>query len=132
MVNRGNEFTDMAKRRINNKLPQLSVGEETFALHLRAAKLSYIRQFKFDAVRKWQFDFADLASRVVLDIQGGVWTNGAHVRGKGITNDCEKYSRATVAGYRVLLATTEQVLSAEAFLWWISVVESVKASRNVE
>lgn len=116
--------------RIRQRPRKLSLGEETFALQLRASKLTYIRQYQFDAHRKWKFDFADLTARVVLDIQGGVWTQGAHVRGKGMTNDCEKYSRAAVAGYRVLLATTDQVLTAQAFLWWVSVIEQYKASRR--
>lgn len=97
-----------------------SVGEETFALQLRALKLYCVRQYKFCDGREWRFDFADPPSRVVLDVQGGVWTRGAHARGAGITNDCEKYSTATVLGYRVLLATTQQVLSGDAMKWWFS------------
>ena len=106
------------------KRPQeLSVGEETFALQLRALKLFCVRQYKFCAPRDWLFDFADPPSRVVLDVQGGVWIRGAHARGVGITNDCEKYSTATVMGYKVLLATTGQVLSGDAMRWWLSATQ---------
>lgn len=107
------------------KRPQeLSVGEETFALQLRALKLDCVRQFKFCDSRDWLFDFAHTPSRVVLDIQGGVWIHGAHARGAGITNDCEKYSTATTLGYKVLLATTEQVLRGDAMRWWLEALQT--------
>lgn len=107
------------------KRPQaLSVGEETFALQLRALKLDAVRQFKFCDTRDWRFDFAHTPSRVVLDIQGGAWIRGAHARGAGIINDCEKYSTATTLGYKVLLATTEQVLRGDAMRWWFSATQT--------
>lgn len=119
----------LAAPKKNKKPNALSVGEETFALQLRALKLDAVRQFKFCDTRDWLFDFAHTPSRVVLDIQGGVWIRGAHARGAGITNDCEKYSTATTLGYKVLLATTEQVLRGDAMRWWFSATKELDHGR---
>jgi hypothetical protein len=53
--------------------------------------------------------------KVALEIEGGVWTNGRHVRGKGFLGDIEKYNAAAVRGWRLLRCTPEQFESGEIF-----------------
>ncbi len=48
--------------------------------------------------RKWRFDFCNLAGRVAIELEGGVYTGGRHTRGKGFENDCEKYNEAILSG----------------------------------
>jgi hypothetical protein len=36
------------------------------------------------------------------EVEGGVWTCGRHVRGRGYEGDCEKYSEAALRGWCVL------------------------------
>lgn len=56
--------------------------------------------------RQWRFDFAwpdvDGPAGVALEVEGGIWTNGRHVRGKGYENDMEKYSAAASMGWAVI------------------------------
>ncbi|CAM2295450.1 DUF559 domain-containing protein [Ralstonia mannitolilytica] len=93
----------------------MSVGEETFALHLRAAGIEgFEREYRFATPRRWKFDFANPALMVALEVEGGTWTRGRHTSGKGYAADCEKYSTAAVMGWRVLRFTTDQVKNGMA------------------
>src|SRR6187455_3881784 len=64
------------------------------------------RQFRFD--RAWPDHM------VAVEVQGGVWTNGAHSRGSGVQRDCLKLSMAAAVGWRVLPVTREMIESGEA------------------
>ena len=81
------------------------------------------REFRFSPPRRWRFDYSwplPRAARwkgIALEIQGGAWTQGRHTRGKGFSNDAEKFSAAAILGYCLIVATTQQVESGEAFTW---------------
>lgn len=93
----------------------MSVGEETFVLHLRAAGIEgFEREHRFAPPRRWRMDFADPARMIAVEIEGGTWAGGRHTRGSGFAADCEKYSTAAVMGWRVLRFTTDQVNSGMA------------------
>ena len=93
----------------------MSIGEETFALHMRAAGIDgFEREYRFAPPRRWKFDFCDPARMIAVEVEGGHWSGGRHVRGAGFQNDCEKYSTAAVLGWRVLRFTTDQVKSGMA------------------
>lgn len=93
----------------------MSIGEETFALHLRAAGIEgFEREHRFAPPRRWKFDFANPALMVALEVEGGTWARSRHTSGKGYAGDCEKYSTAAVMGWRVLRFTTDQVKSGMA------------------
>ena len=64
------------------------------------------RQFRFD--RAWP------AQMVAVEVQGAIWTNGAHSRGSGVQRDCLKLSMAAAVGWRVLPVTREMIESGEA------------------
>lgn len=61
----------------------------------------FIIEARFHESRRWRFDFLWPLKRVALEIEGGVFMRGRHVRPKGFIDDCEKYNAATLAGYRV-------------------------------
>jgi very-short-patch-repair endonuclease len=93
----------------------MSDAEETLALHIRAAKLPEpMREFKFHPARKWRFDFAWPARMLAEEVEGGIWTNGRHTRGKGYTDDCAKYNQATLLGWKVLRFPVSEIQSGEA------------------
>lgn len=54
--------------------------------------------------RRWRFDFAWPDSMVALEVEGGVFTAGAHASVKGILNDINKYNAAQHLGWRVIRA----------------------------
>ena len=93
----------------------MSHAEELFALHLRAEHLvDWQREYRFAPPRRWRFDFAHVAMRLAVEIEGGIFTNGRHSRGKGMEADMEKYNTATAMGWRVLRFSPGQVKSGEA------------------
>lgn len=64
--------------------------------------------------RKFRADFRHPATRLLVEVDGGVWTGGRHSTGTGITRDCEKTARGTLCGYRWLRFTAGQVTSGFA------------------
>lgn len=75
-----------------------------------------VSEFLFNPPRRWRFDYAWPERRLALEIEGGIWTTGRHVRGKGYENDCEKYNEAALLGWRVLRVTTNMVRDGRALM----------------
>ena len=92
----------------------MSDAEETMAFHLRAAGIAFDREVRIIPERRWRADFGFPGTRILLEIEGGVWTGGRHTTGAGFIRDAEKYNAAAMAGYTVLRVTTAQVESGEA------------------
>ncbi len=67
------------------------------------------REFRFHPKRRWRADFAQLESRVLIEIEGGVWTRGRHLTPRGFQADAEKYLTATLQGWSVVRLTDMQL-----------------------
>lgn len=103
--------------------------EDHLALLLLEAKIPFHRQVKPIPNRRFAFDFqcfnkpedakqVYMPTTVLVEIQGGVhMKRGGHSTGRGITRDAEKASLAAVAGYRLVVATTEHVRDGRALMW---------------
>ncbi len=76
-----------------------------------------VREHRFHPVRRWRFDAAwpELATPLAVEIHGAVFMQGGHTRGKGFSDDQEKFAHAAVAGWRVLPVTTGQFNAGD--LW---------------
>jgi hypothetical protein len=74
-------------------------------------------QYAFHPKRKWRYDFAFPLHRLLVDIDGGTYSRGAHARGGGIENDREKDAAAIIARFVVLRVTGKQVRSQRAVAW---------------
>lgn len=70
-----------------------------------------VREYKFSAARRWRLDYYCEGNgvRIGIEIHGGVWTQGRHVRGKGFLGDLEKLNAAQMQGIVVLQLGTDQV-----------------------
>jgi very-short-patch-repair endonuclease len=89
--------------------------EETLALHLRAAGLPEPeREYRFHAPRRWRFDFCWPDHRLAVEVEGGIWSGGRHVRGAGFEKDLEKYNRANLDGWCLLRFTGDMIKSGQA------------------
>ena len=66
----------------------------------------YETEYRFHPVRRWRFDVAFPEQKVAIELEGGTWMRGRHVRGKGFEEDCAKYNSALILGWRVLRFTT--------------------------
>lgn len=80
--------------------------------HLRAEKITFEREFRFHSTRKWRADFR--IGKVLVEVDGGLFINGRHSRGKGREADFCKLNEAVLLGYSVLQFSTGQVKRGEA------------------
>ena len=88
--------------------------EQTFLLMLKARKMpTPTPEFRFHPVRKFRWDWAWPEARLALEVEGGVWSGGAHGRGTGIVRDMEKSTLAAEEGWRIIRVTPSN-LATEA------------------
>ena len=88
--------------------------EQAFLLMLKARKMpTPTPEFRFHPVRKFRWDWAWPEARLALEVEGGVWSGGAHGRGTGIVRDMEKSSLAAEEGWRIIRVTPSN-LATEA------------------
>lgn len=71
-------------------------------------------EYRFHPTRKWRADWCFVAAKLMVEVEGGAWTNGRHTRGAGFVADLEKYAEATILGFRILRVTPQQVANGEA------------------
>lgn len=96
------------------KIPkEPSQGEQMLALDFSVWGIEYTPQYKFHPTRKWKSDF-HIKPHLLIEVEGGVYSNGRHTRGKGYTLDIEKYNAATLMDFKVFRFTTEQVKTGVA------------------
>ena len=89
--------------------------EAELALQIRALGLPEpVREYPAITGRKFRFDFAWLEHRLLVEVNGGTYTKGAHSTGLGIARDYEKANLAQLAGWRVLMFDGKAVKSGEA------------------
>lgn len=102
------------KRRSAKQTREPSVGEVLLAMHLRACKIGFEQEYKFHPNRKWRADFLITGTKILIEVEGGIWSGGRHTRGKGYIGDMEKYNSAAMMGFTVLRFSTEQVKAGVA------------------
>lgn len=107
---------------LRQSAPLRRANEATLVMaeHLKELGIDFVQEHPFSQ-RRWRFDFAFTCKRrntrgeqVAIEIEGGVFSQGRHSRGKGFTEDCIKYNHAEALGWVVFRFTTEQVLKGEA------------------
>jgi len=52
--------------------------------------------------------------KVALEIEGGTWVNGRHIRALGFERDCEKYNTAAIKGWKLIRVTGDMVKDGRA------------------
>lgn len=67
------------------------------------------KEYRFHPDRRWRSDYAHPDSRVLIEIEGGTWVRGRHVRPKGFIADCEKYATAALMGWTVFRLPSEMI-----------------------
>lgn len=75
-----------------------------------------VREYRIIPERKYRWDFCWPAHLLAVEIQGGTWSRKrtAHSSGPGIKRDCEKHNLAVVAGWKVLMFTSDMVQDGTA------------------
>jgi very-short-patch-repair endonuclease len=60
-----------------------------------------IPEHRFDAQRKWRFDYAIPEHRIAIELEGGIHSRKGHASPEQFIKDCSKYNHATAAGWLV-------------------------------
>lgn len=82
---------------------------------LKAAGLPEpVGEYRFDESRRWRFDWAWVREKVAVEVEGGVFSKGRHLRPEGFLKDIEKYNQAVLLGWRLFRVTPQMVSSGEA------------------
>ena len=81
----------------------------------------------FKRGRKWRCDFVWPDLRLIVEVEGGVYSQGRHTRGSGYTKDVEKYNAIVNAGWNLQRFTGEQVRSGEALNRICEVINEIVA-----
>ena len=94
---------------------------------VNAADFALTREVQFarHLKRKYRFDFAHTKSHVAIEIMGGIYNRGAHVRPAGYTSDCEKSLLARELMWSVVSLTSDMIDDAH-----INRIIDLCASRN--
>lgn len=74
-----------------------------------------IAEFMFAPPRKFRADFCWPEAMLILECDGGIWTQGRHTRGSGFLRDMEKLNLAAILGYRVIRVTPKEMKSGKVF-----------------
>jgi len=93
-------------------------------LWAECSKLPLQKEYKFCDGRKFKSDYSLVDHGILIELEGGTWSGGRHVRGKGYANDCEKYNIATRIGWRVIRLTTDMITKE----WVRFIVDMVEES----
>lgn len=88
--------------------------EAKLARELKTLKIKFEQEFYFHPERKWRADFHLIDKKILVEVEGGIWSGGRHTRGKGYLGDMEKYNAATMMGFQVIRFSTDQVKSGHA------------------
>lgn len=101
-----------------------STAELTLAAQLEQAGIPFEREYRFHPSRKWRADFMvgqnfawPVRGRFLIEVEGGAYVQGRHIRGPAFEADCEKYAAAAILGYRVIRCTPRQVDDGRALEW---------------
>lgn len=125
----------------------MSAGEELLAAQLEREGIEFVREYRFIAMatggigkgckerikasgcRDWRADFAILDLFLLVEVEGGAWTNGRHTRGAGFADDLVKYDAATRLGWTVYRCDPAMVKSGRA-LETIKLIIQQRASND--
>lgn len=87
-------------------------------------------EYRFHSVRKWRFDFCWPDRMIAVEVEGGTWAMGRHTRPAGYEADCEKYTEATLLGWRLLRFTGDMIKDGRALNFIIRALDSFRPQRE--
>lgn len=101
-----------------NALIQKHTGQEVLA------------EYRFHPGRDWRFDFAIPSCRVAIEVEGGCFNGGRHIRLDGFLRDMEKYNEAAVEGWCVIRVLPSELLNLKTIRLIIRAINQYKSCRD--
>lgn len=93
----------------------MSALEDKLALQIKLCHLPEpAREYRFSSTRRWRADFAWPDQKVIVEVEGGIYSHGRHVRAAGFVKDCDKYNAAIALGYKVYRFTCAHINNGSA------------------
>ena len=97
--------------------------------YLNELGIKFEKEYRFDKSRRWRGDYYLPELKTIVEIEGGVWVNGRHIRPQGYENDCEKYNKAQLLGYKVIRFTTTMINKKGDYV--ISVLKQIRDYKEI-
>ena len=102
-----------SKDKTKSKAKATTTASDFFTALCRSdLKAECVKEFRFHPIRKWRFDYALPDHLLAIEVEGGVWSGGRHIRPRGFLGDMEKYNAASALGWRVLRVTPDTLHSS--------------------
>lgn len=118
-------------RQKSRKITQEQTTTDAFTLLCRTQMgVECVKEYRFYQPRRWRFDYAIPRFKIAVEVEGGVWTGGRHIRPKGFLGDIEKYNTAALLGWRVFRTTPDQLLSNSTLLLLKNAVNGAFCAEN--
>lgn len=80
--------------------------------HYHYPNLKLVQEYRFYPKRRFRFDFAHVEARVGIEVHGGIYRNGRHVRIGGFNGDCIKSCLAASIDW-VVYPLTDKMITEE-------------------
>ena len=107
-------------------VPQSSAAEGDLASLLTAAGLEdYTTQYKYVPGRKFSADFAFVEQKLIVEVDGGIYSRRAHGSITGIIADMNRSNLAACNGFRVMRFRPDQIKKQPTM-----VIDLIKAALN--
>lgn len=90
------------------------------------------KEFFFHPERQWRFDFAFLDEKLAIEVQGGIFSGGGHVRGDYFQKECEKLNAAVVLGWTVLRFTPKHIKEGYALQTIWTVLRRLRKEQRIK
>lgn len=98
----------------NKKIIKTESKEKNFIeFALIAAKIEYVKEYKFDPQRRYKFDFAIIDKKIAIEYEGLVFDSNketstgksGHTTNMGYSKNCSKYNNGILKEWRILRYT---------------------------
>lgn len=91
-----------------------------------------VAEHRFHPFREWRFDYAIPELKIALEVEGGIWNAGRHVRLDGFRRDMEKYNEAAALGWLLIRVIPNELLSVNTLQLLIRAINVRKGQTNVK
>lgn len=118
-------------RQKSRKITTKQTTTDAFTLLCRSHMgVECVKEYRFYQPRRWRFDYAIPRFKIAVEVEGGVWTGGRHIRPKGFLGDIEKYNTAALLGWRVFRTTPDKLLSNSTLLLLKNAINGAFCAEN--
>ena len=117
MATNGNSYTaseyqalvkQAKKQKDNHRIKRI---HSQFTDWLTLNNIAFVKEYRFCKERKWKNDYYLPELNTAIEVEGGVFAGGRHVRGIGYLKDIDKYNAVVMAGIKLLRIDTDRLNS---------------------